>query len=95
MFCSFRICFQLAFKKFSYCPSNLEILFVSFFCIYWMTFTWKRRFCELEENVKFQNKNGNGKMSQKYLSIFANSPEKIRILLTSFPVVGNFIEILQ
>ena len=35
-------------------------------------FTWNKGFCELEEKVKSQNKNGNKKMNQKDFSLFAN-----------------------
>ena len=46
-----------------------------------MTFIWKKGFGELQEKVKSQNKTRNRKMNQKDLSLFANSPKKIRMVI--------------
>ena len=40
-----------------------------------MMFTWWNGFGELEEKVKFKNKNGSREMSQKQFSLFANKLE--------------------
>ena len=44
-------------------------LTVFFFYIYWLAFTWKKGFDELEGKVKSQNKNGSKKMNQKDFSM--------------------------
>ena len=52
-----------------------------------MTFIWKKGFGELQEKVKSQNKTRNGKMNQKDLSLFANSPKKIRMVILIKPLI--------
>lgn len=42
-----------------------------------MTFTSNEELVKLEENVKFQNENGNSDMNQKDLSFLASSPKQI------------------
>ena len=46
-----------------------------------MTCTLRKGFGELEEKVKFQNKDGNRKMNHKDWSLFASSPKKIRMMI--------------
>ena len=45
-----------------------------------MSFTWMKEFGELEEKSKPQNKKRKRKMNQKDSSLFAKSPEKIRMI---------------
>ena len=80
----YYVAFECVFNWFS--RRDLTVFYlknfaVSFFYIYWLTFTSKKGFGELEGKVKSENKNGNKKMNQKDLSFFAESPKKIRMML--------------
>ena len=53
-----------------------------------MTFTSNEELVKLEENVKFQNENGNSDMNQKDLSLLASSPKQIwMVILNQKPLI--------
>ena len=71
--------FSISFQDVFLLLSSLQtLLFPPFLLIEWR-FTWKKEFRELEEKIKSQNKIGKRKVNQKDVSIFANTPKKIRI----------------